>query len=35
LPSLAIGPAPSCGQPAPDFALKNAAGENLRLSNEG
>jgi peroxiredoxin len=33
LPSLAIGSGTVvAGQPAPDFALKNAAGENLRLS---
>jgi len=33
LPSLAIGSgAVVPGQPAPDFALKNAAGDNLRLS---
>ena len=33
LPALAVGAdAVVPGQPAPDFALKNAAGENLRLS---
>ena len=33
LPALAVaGTAVVAGQPAPDFALKNAAGDNVRLS---